>query len=179
MTDHRQSIRFLIAALSVLSGAADTSDADPPTIIPTAAVSCRTLKVIDGDTLRLTCDGPPFTARLYCIDAPELGQTIFGDASRKNLARIVKPELKVLEVKRDLYGRSIVQVFDPDTGTDLSRRQVQDGQAAVYHGYCTDPAFQREEATAKARGFGLWRVPGCQQTPWSWRSKQCVQDRSP
>lgn len=177
MTPLTRSTTPLAAALVALTWTATAPAADSPSTIPADAVSCTTIKVVDGDTLRLTCGGSPFLARLHCIDAPELAQGDYGTAAQHNLARMTPLHPMIIETDSDNFGRSVARVFDPATKTDLSLRQVQDGKAAVYRRYCDESQFDQAETIAKAHSFGIWETPGCQQTPWLFRSKRCADPR--
>jgi len=166
----RHALRYI--GISILLAAAETpADCQTPDsmAIPLAAVTCIVRTFTDGDTLKLDCGGGPFAARLHCIDAPELDQQPWGERSRDNLRRITPATVRVVEVARDRYNRSVVRIFDPTTDTELSARQVRDGAAAVYTKYCHDQALLDLQSIAEAERIGIWGTPGSHQTPWIYR----------
>jgi endonuclease YncB( thermonuclease family) len=108
--------------------------------------------------------------RLYCIDAPELAQAPWGRESRDHLRQIAPRQVTLRIRDTDRYGRKVAEVLTMD-GENLNKRQVRDGQAAVYRQFCPDPAYGRLEADARAQGLGIWEKPGAQQTPWVYRHR--------
>lgn len=48
---------------------------------------CRVLRVSDGDTITVNCSGQQDRVRLYCIDAPEMKQSPWGQRSRDSCDR--------------------------------------------------------------------------------------------
>jgi endonuclease YncB( thermonuclease family) len=142
--------------------------------VPTRVMDdCRVLSVHDGDTLRAACRGEKLKVRLYCIDAPEMGQRPWGTESRDTLRELIPQGSSVrLEVHdKDKYGRYVAEVFRD--GDNRNRRMVRAGQAAVYAGYCplTHLGYYQDEAAARQRKTGIWEKRGLQQTPWEWRQR--------
>ncbi|MBK1722174.1 thermonuclease family protein [Thiocystis violacea] len=138
-----------------------------------AADSCRLDKVLDGDSMRLTCPNGPVEVRLHCIDAPEKGQRPWGDRSRAHLREIAPREVELVAMERDRFGRTVGEVFT--TGPDrlsLNLEQVRSGQAAVYDRYCEDPGYFRAEREARKAKRGIWRQRGEHQTPWTFRHRR-------
>jgi endonuclease YncB( thermonuclease family) len=134
---------------------------------------CRVLSVHDGDTLRADCQGEKFKVRLYCIDAPEMGQRPWGSESRDALRELLPQNSSVrLEIHdRDRYGRYVAEVFRD--GDNRNRRMVRAGQAAVYIRYCasTEFGYYQDESMARQQKTGIWEEPGLQQRPWEWRQR--------
>ena len=54
----------------------------------------------------------------------------------------------------DRYGRSVGELFDPDSGASINLQWVREGQAAVSRRYCSDRRFFEAEAAAQAAGRG-------------------------
>jgi len=163
---------LLYISISILLATANTHaecQTQESVAIPLDAITCIVRSFTDGDTVKLDCGGGPFAARLHCIDAPELAQTPWGERSRDNLKRITPATVRVVEVERDRYNRSVVRIFDPATDTELSARQVRDGAAAVYTKYCHDQALMDLQGIADAERIGIWATPGSHQTPWIFR----------
>ncbi|AGA91881.1 micrococcal nuclease-like nuclease [Thioflavicoccus mobilis 8321] len=134
-----------------------------------AGTLCRVDAVRDGDSLRLVCDGETREARLYCIDAPEIGQRPWGRASRHFLRRITPSEVRIQVMDTDRYARQVVLVTSAAGGENLNLAMVRAGQAAVYRRYCTAPRFAAAETEARRQHRGIWSHPGGHQRPWEYR----------
>jgi endonuclease YncB( thermonuclease family) len=133
---------------------------------------CDLDRVLDGDSLRLVCDGESVEVRLHCIDAPEKGQQPWADRARADLERIASRRVEMHPIETDRFGRTVAEVYT--TGTErrsLNLEQVRRGNAAVYRRYCEEPRFLRAEDEARAASLGIWGTPGGQQRPWTFRNK--------
>lgn len=135
--------------------------------------ACRVERVSDGDTLQLRCGVRPVKVRLYCIDAPEMGQRPWGERSRAHLESIATREVKLVKIDRDQYGRIVGEVYTVEARPRLlNLEQVKAGQAAVYDRYCDSPRYAQAEREAKLAKRGIWSRPGEQQTPWRYRQHE-------
>ena len=170
--------RVLVIAL-ILAGYAVLSSRTPlePGAMGGAETSsnrfCTLDQVLDGDSLRLRCQGESVEVRLHCIDAPEYAQAPWGKQSRRHLAKITPRRVELAAVDDDRFGRTVANVYT--TGANrrlLNLEQVASGHAAVYDQYCSDPAFTGAERAARAAHLGIWSRPGGQQTPWVFRHRQ-------
>lgn len=133
---------------------------------------CELERVLDGDSLRISCDGETIEVRLHCIDAPERRQRPWGARARSHLRRIAPTRVEMESVEIDHFGRTVARVYS--TGPDrrmLNLEQVSGGYAAVYDRYCTEERFLRAEHEARRKGLGIWSAPGPQQTPWAFRHR--------
>jgi endonuclease YncB( thermonuclease family) len=132
--------------------------------------------VADGDTVTVL-DGlhAQHRIRLAGIDAPEKAQA-FGDASKRNLSRLVYGEyVRVEYAKHDRYGRIVGKIFSG--GRDASLEQLRAGLAWHYKQYQREQsredrsAYAEVEQEAQQAQAGLWRdrdpVP-----PWTWRQER-------
>jgi len=132
-------------------------------------IDCRVASIHDGDTLRAECGSEQLQVRLHCIDAPELEQRPWGQASRDHLRSLIPSgtsiELRVQD--KDRYGRTVADV--QAGGRDINLAMVRDGQASVYTPYCHDSLYFTAEASAREKRLGIWDKPGMQQTPWNYR----------
>ncbi len=134
--------------------------------------NCSVQSIHDGDTMTVSCDGQRMKVRLYCIDAPELGQRPWGKESRDFLRSITPERVTVLAKTKDRYGRTVGEVFIADeTGENLNLAMVSTGQAAVYTKYCTKRQYVQAEDEAKKANAGIWEKPGLHQQPWEWRHR--------
>ncbi|MEM7377890.1 MAG: thermonuclease family protein [Pseudomonadota bacterium] len=132
---------------------------------------CQVEQVYDGDSLRVRCDGHVETVRVYCIDAPEIGQPPWGERAHRRAQRALGGGTVTLNpVERDSYGRLVATVMAD--GNDLGETLVRDGLAVVYTRYCPRTApIHTAEAAARGDKLGVWRTPGLHQTPWRWRHR--------
>lgn len=97
-------------------------------ILPWSAPACT---VVDGDTVRCGKE----RVRLLGIDAPEIhgcrqGRICApgdGQASKRNLQRLLNGSLRIDRVTRDRYGRTVAQVYAG--GRNVSCEQLRAGMA--------------------------------------------------
>lgn len=146
------------------------SDHSPPSS-GTGTRACEVLAAVDGDTLRLRCDGAKVNARLACIDAPEMDQEPWGSDARRILADLAQRQVRIAGGKPDRWGRPVVEVQSA-TLASIGRELVERGAAAVYPRYCRDPEYLAAEARARTAGRGIWSTPGLHRTPWTWRRQR-------
>lgn len=138
---------------------------------------CEVLSVYDGDTLTLQCPKNPekTKVRMYCIDTPEMKQEPWGKRARDHLRSIVGKNVRVVEINKDRYGRTVGEVYAGQVNLNVA--QVEAGQAAVYDAYCKKPKeYKAAEERAKSAKKGIWASSGLQQTPWDWRKQKKQQE---
>jgi endonuclease YncB( thermonuclease family) len=123
-------------------------------------------QVIDGDTLRVG----GLDIRLRGLDAPERRQSCLvdrrsyacGETARDALRnRIGAVSIQCRISGRDRYQRALARCSAG--GQDLGAWLVREGLAVAYGDY------EREEASARARGAGLWA--GSFERPSEWRQR--------
>lgn len=130
---------------------------------------CQIQNIHDGDTLRAICHGETVKIRLYCIDAPEIGQRPWGRESRDYLRRLAPASIRVIGRDEDRYGRLVGEAFDGKTSLNLAL--VAAGQAAAYPNYCSEPRFFKAQRQAQKAKRGIWKKAGLHQRPWQWRQR--------
>ncbi len=105
-------------------------------------------KVVDGDTIKVACDGDKFTIRLIGIDTPETHRPktrvqCFGREAASYLQKLIANKEVRLEYGReriDKYGRTLAYVF---LGREfINADMVKNGYAFVYRRF---PFAYREE----------------------------------
>ncbi len=132
---------------------------------------CPVLSIHDGDTMTVQCDGRKVRVRLYCIDAPEMGQKPWGSLSRNHLRSITASSVRLVVHGRDRYGRVIAEIFNTgENQRNLNIDQVGAGEAAIYEKYCTSTKYKDVEDQARVNEIGIWRMEGLHQSPWEWRA---------
>ncbi len=123
---------------------------------------CRVLRVIDGDTLDVACDGPEERIRLLRVDTPEREERGYGEA-RDALRRLVgRREVRLLleepgEPVRDRHGRLLAYVYQGERNANaelvrLGWSHYDERFGAGRFGR----AFRAAEAEARAAERGLW-----------------------
>ncbi|MES0874319.1 thermonuclease family protein [Sinimarinibacterium thermocellulolyticum] len=138
-------------------------------VLPTGtwAQACRRAEVVrvhDGDTLTLRCDGKPLTLRLAGIDAPEYRQP-GGREARAALAALIDGRpLAVAVTASDRYGRRIGDISID--GNEVSLSLVAQGWA--WCGARSAAACRSRQESARRARRGLWREPD-PLPPWRWR----------
>ncbi|MBC7736622.1 MAG: thermonuclease family protein [Candidatus Saccharibacteria bacterium] len=111
------------------------------TPLSTAETDCVVTRVIDGDTLRLTCAGMVHKVRLLGYDTPEtyrpacLAEKRAGDAATKVLRAFVAsaPVTQVQFAGQDVYGRDLAHV--QIGGRDATAVMLASGLAQPYRGH--------------------------------------------
>jgi len=90
---------------------------EPVTVLPGAQY--RVLRVVDGDTVRVFCQGQDTAVRLLRMDTPERGEAGY-DGATAALAELLKGGSVRLEfetpgkVERDRFDRLLCYVYLPD-----------------------------------------------------------------
>lgn len=149
-------------------------------LIPAAAVAqtCtgKVLRVVDGDTVWMMCDGHKVKVRLAQIDAPETAHPRWhkkgqpgGPESRRTLIHLIGGGLITLEYEgKDRYGRIVGELYRGDK--DLNLIMVARGEAWAYDRYVVDDRIFDAEERARAAHLGLWRRPN-HEAPWEFRHR--------
>lgn len=137
---------------------------------PATAPVCAVDSIHDGDTMRLRCQSATERIRLYCIDAPEIAQAPWGEASRDALRRMTGSRVQVHAQTSDHYGRTVAELFD-DQGRSLNLAMVEMGHAAVYGRYCQESRFFDAQRRAQSSRLGIWSREGDHQRPWAYRQR--------
>lgn len=122
----------------------------------------------DGDTCTLQLQGHTLKVRVFCIDAPELGQGPWGESARKAINAEVRGTIRVLIDGHDKWGRPVAELIRED-GWNLGLELVRAGYAAVYPKFCDEALYYTAEDQARKARLGIWRQDGAQQRPWEWR----------
>lgn len=137
---------------------------------PTAGLTARVVKVIDGDTVDVRVeDGSRLRVRLLGIDAPEVAHgadagTCGGDQSLGRARELLRDKQVVLladptQVTTDRFGRRLAYV--EIDGEDVGRRLIFEGWAtAWYPAQARRPVrhdrYRSVQAEAEAARRGIW-----------------------
>ena len=141
----------------------------PPIVAPAEQPSCAVTRVVDGDTIAVSC--AETTIRLLLINTPEIahgGTTTAqcgGDAAKSYLeSRLpggTAVRLQAGKRDKDKYGRLLRYVF---LGDELvNETLVREGYAERYRSaedHTYEARIVAAEMVAKAAQRGVW-VPGC------------------
>ncbi|MDZ7809990.1 MAG: thermonuclease family protein [Arhodomonas sp.] len=99
--------------------------------------ACTVDSVYDGDTMTVRCAGQEVKVRLYCIDAPEMGQKPWGRRSRGHLRSITPNTVRIRVRDTDRYGRTVGEVLAGERNLNLG--WCGPGGAVEYERYCEVP----------------------------------------
>jgi micrococcal nuclease len=121
-------------------------------------------RVIDGDTIRVGCDGREFTVRLIGIDAPETHHPrkpvqCFGRKSSEYLRGRIEGRRVRLEYdvqKTGKYGRTLAYVYRGRTMVNAEMVKKGYAFAIRYYPYRYRGKFLKYEGRAKEGRRGLW-----------------------
>ena len=133
--------------------------------------SCSVLRVSDGDTIAVDCNGKTLKIRFCGMDAPEKSQPM-GQDSKQALARLIDGQkVTIKPIETDRYGRTAAEVWV--NHKNLNQQMIKSGMAYVYDRYVDncpskDKLFQAQ-AIAQQNKAGVWSKPGLQK-PWEYRA---------
>lgn len=104
--------------------------------------------------------------RFYLLDAPEKGSS-FSDLSENFLRKkILKKKIKIKFIKKDRYGRNVVEVFRGWENIGLT--MVKNGMAFIdYRFFNGNDVYRSAERRAKMKKKGVWSKSVVK--PWSYR----------
>ena len=133
------------------------------------AFSADVVKVIDGDSLEVRCQGRMLRVRLFGVDAPEWQQEFSHQAKEFTRQRVEGQRVELRPRDWDQYGRLVAEV---QVGRDsLNEELLREGLAWVHIYYCKEPIcrkWRQLEKEARMARRGLWEndhpVP-----PWKWK----------
>lgn len=133
----------------------------PTTAPPPTGLSALVTRVFDGDTIEVRTDEGSLRVRLDGIDAPDLDECWFEEATLELRLAIQQQEV-ILEVTgRDQFDRHLAVVWH--SGEAINQALVREG-----HAIATSPAsaaMAEAETTARADQIGLWSPDACGQGP--------------
>lgn len=136
---------------------------------------CQVLEVVSGDTLVARCGDEQLKLRLYCMEAPRLGQEPWGEKSRQLLQKLAGEQVDIKEfpvprsTPESRKERVIAELFQGSQSLNLEL--VTQGMAAVQPRWCVERRFLEAEAIAQSGLAGIWSKPGPQQRPWEVKEK--------
>jgi micrococcal nuclease len=139
-----------------------------------AAGGARVVRVVDGDTLRVSLDGRSRSVRLLGIDTPETHRPgtpveCGGPQATAHMELLAPPGTRVQLVsdpgqdRVDRYGRLLAYVRLP-SGRLAEEAQLEAGWASVYvyagRPVSLYPSFRRAQEAARLRHSGVWGACG-------------------
>lgn len=131
------------------------------------AYRCALDKISDGDTIIATCERQKLHIRLAGIDAPEMGQTPYGEQSRAALAQRLPHHFEMRYLGQDYYHRSLGILYD--ITRDVNLMMIADGYAFAYAGKDTPRAYRDAEKQARRTRKGFWLSSKPPENPKTWR----------
>ena len=126
----------------------------------------QVLKVVDGDTIKIECEGKSETVRLIGVDTPETvhpNKPIeqFGPEASAFLKNLLKGESVYLRFgndERGKYGRLLAYVYRAPDAIFVNLEIVRQGYGSAYTKYPFkhQDIFRNYEERAQEVGKGLW-----------------------
>ncbi len=141
--------------------------------------TCEVVKITDGDTIRVSCQGKIDRIRFCGIDSPEAAKR--GKSAQpfsKEAKNLVKQllsggKVEITPLGRDRYGRTIGELFVGKTF--INAEVVKAGYAYEYKAYSKTCPHKIEisnaEAIAQRNKVGIWDG-GNYQFPWDFRKQK-------
>jgi len=135
MTVSQDRLVVAIAALSLLAGCGQSPrlEGSPHVCREITARKFRVLRVVDGDTFKVTYDGEETSVRIFGINAPERRDPA-GPVATAALAKLIDGRTVRLEFpgprKRDNFGRLLCKVYVGDL--DVGAEMIRQGHATAY-----------------------------------------------
>ncbi len=128
----------------------------------------RVTGVTDGTNMTVNINGQDVPVRLYCIDAPQPGQSFGHEAKRFVMYLAMGKDARVEVMDSDHSNRLISRVTID--GKDLSTELVNAGLAWYDNRRSHDPALASAHKKTRADGIGIWseKEP---EAPWVFRRK--------
>lgn len=172
--------RLRLAGCVVVFLGIGTVGAETPPII-----EGRTIRIMDGDTIRVLHSLGQVKVDLAYVDAPERRQS-FGDAARRALDDLVAGKrLLVVPVGESDIGVIQAEVYEGDVFVNKALiaqgyawvrpedRATLEGNGAEDEAHIASLRAELEQAQREAKSArrGIWRFPGA-QPPWEWRASQ-------
>lgn len=144
---------------------------------------CHVLRVLDGDTITVDCNGKEQRVRLMYIDAPEsdqLGPQNFYQIGKWSTARLKARLSKFKQVtvkyyEKDTYGRVLGVVYHQ--GVNINLWMIKKGVATIYH-YAKFKSLQQRNTyyfallKAAVNGEGIWSLDKWRNPYFFRRSKK-------
>jgi micrococcal nuclease len=142
-----------------------------------AGDAAKVWRVDDGDTVTVLIGGGREKTRLIGLDAPEMGQGLWGKRAKRHLEDMLHSSRDVyLEYdveKRDKYGRLLVYMRTSG-GKFVNAVMLKEGYAVLF----TLPPnvkhakeFASAQRQAREGRLGIWDENGLSQRPVEWRKQ--------
>lgn len=134
------------------------------------AQELKVVGISDGDSFTvLNSDNTTFRIRLHGVDCPEYKQPYSQVAKKFTSDLIFKKNIKIKDLGKDRYGRTLAIVYLPDNSI-LNEKLLSAGLAWHYKYFDKNPYWSELEEAARKQKIGLWSQNNPIE-PWNWRIK--------
>lgn len=164
---HLVAILVVIFIYLSTSNLSSQSSADHSNTLEQGLYDCKLIAIIDGDSIEADCQQQLVSIRILGIDAPELGQTPWGQRSKDYLASLLPTSLQLKISGKDRYQRYLANILVD--GRDIAIDLLDGGYAVVYNQYKPPAHYRQAMHSAKRQQLGIWSTEGLQQNPQLYR----------
>lgn len=125
---------------------------------PSAMQAAPVVRVVDGDTIRVTVEGVEEPVRFYGIDTPERGQRCFAEATDRT-EELVETDVRLVSDarERDQNDRLLRYVYTPE-GLSIDATLIGEGLAYAWtaDGALRGPLVELEQRARRNEVGCLW-----------------------
>ena len=138
----------------------------------------RVVSVHDGDTVSLLINNKQQKVRLIGIDAPEIGQKLWGDEAKRHLESLIGSSSQEVKIeydveKNDKHGRVLAYLWTPENVL-INLMMIKSGYAVLYSvppnvKYADE--FRKAQEEARNLKLGIWSENGLRKMPRDYRKE--------
>lgn len=149
--------------------AAEAAKKSTDTAGTTDLIPVELVKTIEGDTIKIICDGKEVNVRYLLTDTPDtnhpqLGKQPFGEEAKERNRQLVNSDQVPIEFdvehRYDKYDRLLAYVYVD--GQDVQKNLIEESLARVSYVYPPNTRhltpYEEAQASAKAKGIGIWSI---------------------
>ena len=156
------AITLLIASYLIRSQILNNTQGSAENQKVETGARCLLLRIVDGDTIHVSCAGKRESVRMLRINTPERDQRGYEEATQALVALLGQGEVRLVsehtdKIERDRFGRRLAYVFKDGKNANLAI--VRQGWSKYWTKYGEGrfkTAFEAAEKEARRLQVGLW-----------------------
>ncbi len=148
---------FRVVAILALVGCLPADTIIETTTPPAEGVAATVTRVVDGDSIEAEWRGRETRIRIDGINAPDLGECYFEQATQKLISLLDSGSVMVISNGTDQFGRVLAELRSD--GVQINLELVATGHAIATTPLTTEMSLA--EAGARSAGLGLWARDTC------------------